>query len=255
MTSTAQAPSSSRENMFDAGQHWRAKLGFVLLAMEQTIEDDLFRLAPDGVGIHVSRAAMSDTVAVDTLHEMRQYIGPAAQLLLPALCLDSVCYGCTSGTIVIGDDEINADLVAATGAKRTSTLAAGVVRALRAVGAQRISVVTAYVAGINALEEEYFTRHGFSVDTLVGLGIELDQDIARVKPSFLADYAASVAHPDSDALFISCGALRTLDIIGELEARTGKPVVTSNQAMMWDCLRGVGIDDKFDNYGRLFREF
>lgn len=239
--------------MFDEGQHWRAKLGFVLLAMEQTIEDDLFRLAPDGVGIHVTRAAMSDTVAVDTLHEMRERIGPAAELLLPALELDSVCYGCTSGTIVIGDDVITSDLLAATGAKRASTMAGGVVRALHALQAQRISVLTPYVDGINDLERTFLERHGFQVKTLVGLGIELDQDIARVKPEFLLDYAVSMVVPESDALFISCGALRTLDIIDDLEKRIGKPVVTSNQATMWDCLRGSGIDDQYETHGRLLR--
>lgn len=254
MTQNLDTRPRTGESMLDAGQHWRAKLGFVLLAMEQTIEDDLFRLAPDGVGIHVTRAAMSDTVAVDTLHEMRKHIGPAAELLLPVLTLDSVCYGCTSGTIVIGDDVITSDLLAATGSKRASTMAGGVVRALHALQAQRISVLTPYVESINDLERTFLQRHGFQVDTLVGLGIERDQDIARVKPEFLLDHAASMIIPDSDALFISCGALRTLDIIGELEERIGKPVVTSNQATMWDCLRGSGIDDQHETYGRLFRD-
>ena len=60
--------------------------------------------------------------------------------------------------------------------------------------------------------------------------------------------------PEAEAIFISCGALRTLDIIDELEEEVGKPVVTSNQAMLWDTLRLAGIEDRLEGYGRLFRE-
>ena len=41
----------------------------------------------------------------------------------------------------------------------------------------------------------------------------------------------------------------------ELEQAVGQPVITSNQAMIWDTLRLAGIDDKIEGYGRLFREF
>lgn len=248
------ATSYPRDTVFDEGQHQRAKLGFVLLAMEQTIEDDLFRLAPAGVGVHITRAAMTDTVDVDTLQAMGDNIGPASRVLLPELCLDSVAYACTSGSVVIGDQRIETDLAAATGAKRTSTLGGGVLRALHALGANRVSVVTPYVDAINVLELDYLEREGFVVDSFVGMGIELDQDIARVRPDFLKELAVKNVHPESDALFISCGALRTLDIITELESRTGLPVVTSNQALMWDCLRGAGIEDKLEGYGRIFHE-
>jgi len=248
------ATSYPRDRVFGEGSHWRAKLGFVLLAMEQTMEDDIFRLAPDGVGVHVARAPMADTVDVDTLQAMAEGIGPASRVLLPELCLDNVAYGCTSGSVVIGDRRIEEELSAATGAKRTSTLGGGVLRALKALGATHVSAVTPYVDAVNVLEVGYLEQAGFVVDSLVGLGIELDQDIHRVKPEFIKEFAAKHVHPDSDALFISCGALRTLDIITDLESQTGLPVVTSNQSFMWDCLRGAGIDDRIEGYGRLFHE-
>ena len=61
-------------------------------------------------------------------------------------------------------------------------------------------------------------------------------------------------HPKAEAILISCGALRTLDVIEEIEQSTGKPVVTSNQSMMWNCLRMSGIEDRLDGYGILFRD-
>lgn len=241
-------------DVFDRGRHWRAKLGFVLLAMEQTIESDLFRMAPEGVGVHVTRVPMSDSVNVGTLRAMAGGLRRAAEVLLPSLELDVVCYGCTSGSIVIGEETVEAELAAGSGARRVTTLVGGVVEGLRVLRARRLSVVTPYVAGINELEATYLRRQGFQVDALAGLEIELDQDIARVRPEFLLDFAEQAVHPDSDAVFISCGALRSIDIVNDLEARVGRPVVTSNQAMMWSCLRNAGIDDRLDAFGQLFRE-
>lgn len=253
-TRTSSAEHEKYDGVFDEGRHWRARLGFVLLAMEQTIDSDLTRMAPEGVGIHVTRAAMANAVNVDTLTEMLQYIQPAGEVLLPELDFDVVCYACTSGTVVNGEATVERELAKGTQAKHSTTLLGGVREALTALNAKRVSVVTPYVDGINQLEAAYLEDRGFQVDSLHGLEIELDQDIARVRTRFLADYAQQHTHPDSDVLFISCGALRSIEIIDELEQRIGKPVITSNQAMMWHCLRLAGITDSLDDLGVLFRE-
>ena len=53
---------------------------------------------------------------------------------------------------------------------------------------------------------------------------------------------------------MSCGALRTLDVVDALEAEIGKPVICSNQAMIWETLRIAGIDDRIAGYGRLLKD-
>ncbi len=60
---------------FDGGRHHRAKLGFVLLAMDQTIESDMARLAPPGVGVHFSRAPMPNQVTAGNLAAMVDALG------------------------------------------------------------------------------------------------------------------------------------------------------------------------------------
>ena len=55
-------------------------------------------------------------------------------------------------------------------------------------------------------------------------------------------------------MFVSCGALRTLDVVDAIERQLGKPVVCSNQAMIWGCLRIAGVADRFQGYGALLRE-
>ena len=90
--------------MFDTGRHARAKIGFVLLATEQTIEDDMFTLRPEGVGIHFARAWIEDSITVDTLSRHADDLARAAKTLLPDGSLDVICYGCTSGSLVIGEE-------------------------------------------------------------------------------------------------------------------------------------------------------
>ena len=83
----------------------------------------------------------------------------------------------------------------------------------------------------------------------------IEDDMMRVSPKFIHDFAASIDRPDAEAVFISCGALRSLEIVDALENKLGKPVVCSNQAMLWDCLRRAGIADQFSGYGRLLRDY
>jgi maleate isomerase len=240
---------------FDAGRHARAKIGYVLLATEQTIPDDVYRIVPNGVGVHFARAPNPDSITVDTLAAQSKDLGAAAATILPDGSLDVICYACTSGSLVIGEERVFHELnIGAPNAKATS-LITGVIRALNAVGASRLAIATPYLDEINRLEAEYLKYAGFETVNLQGMNIERDSDMVRVSPDFIKEFAMQVDRSDADTLFISCGALRSLDIVDELEQAVGKPVIVSNQAMIWDTLRLAGIDDKIEGCGRLLRDF
>ena len=78
--------------------------------------------------------------------------------------------------------------------------------------------------------------------------------MARVEPATVRDMALETDVPDAEALFVSCTALRTSSIIDELEQRLKKPVVTSNQALVWHSLRLSGYETPVEGYGRLLRD-
>tara|TARA_B100000676_G_scaffold85171_2_gene85224 strand:- start:7351 stop:8022 length:672 start_codon:yes stop_codon:yes gene_type:complete len=222
--------------------------------MEQTVDSDMALHAPDGVGVHCARAPMANRVSVETLKAMTTGIGDAAGRILPDKQLDVVCYACTSGSVVIGEDAVFAELNRGAPGAKTTSLITGVMRALDALQAKRIVVATPYLDEVNRIEADYMVAKGFEILDIQGLNIADDADMVRVTPDYLLEFGTEVDHPDADAIFISCGALRSVEIIDELEARTGKPVVTSNQAMLWDCLRLAGVDDRLDGIGRLVRE-
>lgn len=254
VNNTSAAYTKANEDLFDEGFNHRAKLGFVLLATEQTIEENMFRLAPSGVGVHFTRAYNPDSITVENLRKQADDLARAASTLLPDGSLDVICYACTSGSLVIGEERVFEELrKGAPGAQRTS-LITGVHRALAAIGAQRICVATPYLDEVNVREADYMARAGFEIVNIKGLGLEKDSDMVRVRPNVISDFAKSVDAKDADAVFISCGALRSIDIIDRLERELAKPVICSNQAMMWDMLRLAEIDDRIDGYGSLLRD-
>jgi maleate isomerase len=195
---------------FDKGRNWRGKIGFVLIPNEQTIEDDMIRIAPEGVGIYFSRAGEARAVA-----ELEK---------------------------------------GAPGAEAT-TLVTSVKNALHHFEARRIVVGTPYTDELNSNVARNLVDGGFEIAGFQGLGLRYDRDMIRVSPDYLVEFAQAIDRPDADALLLSCGALRSLDVVDEIERKLEKPVVVSNQAMIWECLRLAGVEDRIEGYGRLLREF
>ncbi|MBW2059846.1 MAG: arylmalonate decarboxylase [Deltaproteobacteria bacterium] len=246
---------SALEIAYDRGRHWRARIGFVLLATEQTVEEDMFHLAPPGVGVHFTRVRIPDAITVETLGAVRAELADAAARILPDGNMDVLCYACTSGSIVIGEERVMAELSRGAPSARVTTLVTGVIRALRTLGAKRLVVGTPYLDEINVLERRYLEARGFEILDIQGMNILKDTDMVRVAPRFIMEFARSLDRPDAEAIFVSCGALRTLDIVDALEQKVGKPVVASNQAMFWDTLRLAGVEDRIEGYGQLLRSY
>lgn len=239
----------------DEGRHYRAKIGYLLLATEQTIEDDVFKLCPAGVGVHFNRIPIPDSITNETLAAQADLMADAAKGILPDGSIDVVCYACTSGSLVIGEERVFSEINKGQPKAKATSLITGVIRALNALKVSKVSMATPYLDEINEREVVYLRDAGIEVLNYTGLNIEKDSEMVRVPPDYLVELALAVDNPDSEALFISCGALRSLDVVDEIEQRLGKPVVCSNQAMIWDTLRLAGIKDKFEGYGRLMREF
>jgi maleate isomerase len=256
MASHAPSPTiiAPDEIRFDTGRHGRAKIGYILLATEQTIEDDVMALRPDGVGVHFTRAPIPDSITPATLAAQADLLADCAATLLPDGSLDVVCYACTSGSLIMGEERVLAELRGGAPNARPTTLITSVIRALRTLQVRRIVVATPYLDEINRREARYLEQAGFEVLSIAGLNLEKDSDMVRVAPDFITEFALAQDRNDADAIFVSCGALRTLDVIAEIEAGAGKAAVASNQAMIWDTLRLAGIGDRFEGYGRLMSQ-
>ena len=239
----------------DNGPHWRAQIGYVLVANADLSEADFFAMKPHGVGVHFTRVPMPREVTADGLAAMKDDLANAAASLMPGRAdLDVISYSCTSGTFVIGEERVIAELNRLNPDPKATTMLTACVAGLRAFGARRVVLGTAYRDDLNQLEVEFLAGKGIDVVRVEGLALTSDEEMNRVTPAFLARFAREIDEPDADAIFLSCGALRVLPVIEEIEAATGKPLIFSNQANFWQCLRLAGIEDRIQGFGRLLRE-
>lgn len=150
-------------------------------------------------------------------------------------------------------EDLRASMQEATGLPCT-TMSHAIVAALRALGVQRVAVATSYIDTLNERLVDYLRLAGFEVTAITGLSITGVQEVGEVSSETLLALAESVYVQDrsADGIFISCGGLSTLDVIGPLEARLGLPATASSPAGFWDVMRLAGQDSNSVGYGRLF---
>jgi arylmalonate decarboxylase len=150
------------------------------------------------------------------------------------------------------NDEIVESIRASTGLPCTS-MSTAVIEGLRAVGGRRLAVATAYIDDVNQRLARFLGESGFEVASMMGLSIEISGTAGAVTDAELLALGrrAAEAATGADAILVSCGGLRTLDITAPLEEATGLPVVSSMPAALWAAARLVGHDGRSPGFGRL----
>jgi len=180
---------------------------------------------------------------------------PAAAAQLAAAGADAIELTGTSLTFYKGEafNRQLCDIVSKTSGVPATTMSNGVIDALKAVGARRVAAVTAYNDAVNDRLRAFLVEHGFEPVAVTGLGIEAIADVEGVTQSDLIDWGVRVREsaPTADALLVSCGGFRTLEIIAPLEARLGVPVISSMPHGLWAGAKLVGLSGAAPGYGRL----
>lgn len=245
--------SKTRTPEMDAGRFHRAKLGFILMSTDPSAEGDFRDMVPDGVGVYVTRLKTEDHTTNETLARHIDHMADAAGRLQPEARPDVISYHCTSGSIVIGEDRVMQEIRKGAPWAQPMCLVQGVLDALHELGAKKLVVGTPYLDEINAAEAEFLVAREFDVLDIQGLNIASGWDMGLVTPAYWKKFAIEIDHPDADAIFLSCGGVRALEAVDEIEQVTGKPVITSNQAQVWSCLRRAGILDEIEGFGQIFK--
>ena len=241
---------------------WRARVGLLLPSTDTTTEPEFNLLAPEGVTFHAARMLLS-SITVEGLIDMEKQSARAAREVASA-GVNLICLCCTAGTLVKGpefDRAIQQEIERITGIPVLTT-AHAVIQALKRLTIQRVAVATPYNDEINQKEKEFLESEGMKVTRIKGLGLaELSphyplsksnvSPIGLLEPYVAYKLAREVDSEEADGVFISCTGLRTVEIIDALEKDLGKPVTTSNQAMLAAILKRLEIGEKIEGYGRL----
>lgn len=218
------------------------RIGLVALSTDHTSEVDYARiLAPAGFGIYVNRIPFANPVTPETLAAMEGDLAAGAALILPGEDLDAIVYGCTSASVCIGDAIVRAQVAKGKPGCPVVTPVSGALNGLRAIGARRISVLTPYTVETSRPMATMFESLDFAIDRFTCLNMTDDRDMARIALDDLVEIAAAAADRASDALFISCTAVRAAGVIDRIEAAAGLPTLSSNYSAAWNVARLCGV--------------
>lgn len=263
MADTAKAQTDAREDFVnrvgipfrtDGGVAERARIGVIVLASDHTLEHEFRRIIDlPGVAFYHARIRNDPAITPETLANMESRIAPTADLILPGMPLDVVAYGCTSASMVLGEQTVFDRIQEARPGVACTTPITAAFAAFDAFGARNIAVLTPYRDDVNRRVRSYIEARGYRVPVFGSFNEENDNVAARIDLASVRAAALELGQRTGvDAVFVSCTSIRLATIAREVEEELGKPVTSSNHAMAWHCLRLAGIDDPQPQFGRLF---
>jgi maleate isomerase len=212
----------------------QARIGMIIPSVNSMAEPQFNRYAPPGLSVHVARARVAGPWK-RPLAAMADEIATSARLLAD-VAPDLIVFHCTDTSMTQGPQGEGRilDIVRdATGIEAVATSRL-VLEALQALGLRRLVLLSPYKS--NQAVIDYLQATGFMVVHDLALGLE-SLEFAEVSPAQWLDLARKHDRPDADGIFLSCTNTRQIQAIADIERALGKPVVNSNQAVLWGCLR------------------
>ena len=231
------------------------KIGVIALSTDFTIEQDFRRICHNqNVDIYVNRIPFKNPLNKENYLKMVEHLADIAGNILPGEHIDSIAYGCTSGTVAIGDKRIADEINKSKEGSYVSTPMKAALKAFANLNLDKIAVLTPYPKEVNKTVFDHLIKNNIEINSFSSFNLEYDNDIANVDPKCLIEIIDNIDHKDAEAVFISCTALRAVEVLDQIEKRISKCVISSNQAIIWDCLRSVNINNTINGYGKLFSD-
>jgi maleate isomerase len=217
-----------------------ARVGLIIPSSNRLTEPQLRYFAPPELGIHVTRLQMTGKWN-RPLSALTEDIQRAASALADAKC-DIIVFHCTGHAREEGpegDARTRAMIKSATGIEAMST-AAAIEEALGVLKLKRLVLLTPYDQDTNDHEIDYLRQIGIAVVHDVALALPGSDDYLAQSPERWVELAVQHTRDDADGYFLSCTNTTQIEAIEPIERRLGKPVVNSNQAVLWACVKRLG---------------
>jgi maleate isomerase len=238
----------------------RARIGRINPSPETVGDEEWRRLMPPGV-IVVSTRMYIERVDPDGLTTMVKNVERASRELAtarPNVILMAGTAGAFNGGLHF-DAEIGRRIKEASGGISGTTTMTAVLDSLRAMKINKIAIATSYISEVDQALATVLKGSGIDVQLIKGMGVLKSIDMGDIEPEQTYKFARDVfaEAKEADGYLISCGNLRSLEAIAPLERDFDKPVITSNQAGLWQTLRLTGVkaeEQALAHGGRLFAE-
>ncbi len=245
----------------DDGAGARARLGLIVLNVDETIESEMRRFIDiDGVALFCTRVESGAELNEQSIAGMAARIPQAACMLPPETPMDVVGYACTSGATLIGPAKVAESIRHARPAGTPGSFSATVVTdpltavmaACRHLGLKRLGFVSPYIQSVSAKMREALETAGLTITAFGSFEQSDERAVARISPASVRQAILDVGRAGScDGVFVSCTNVRTWEILQRTEDELGLPVISSNQALAWHMLACAGIAHSLAGCGRL----
>lgn len=227
--------------------------GALIPSTNTTVEIEYNRLLPETLQVHVARLGKGgDTPFLPSLDADVEY----QSTLLGGSRVEAVCLTQTSASLFDDDYDANANRLMAAGTKAPSlTSAEAVGRAVQALGARRIALVSPYSQTVIERAKRYYElRHDLDVVAMEGFGATDSYAIGALSADNATDAFTRIDSPDIEALVVPGGNFPTMKFIAGWEDQFQKPIITTNQAALWGVLSLMKIDERLSGLGRLLEQ-
>ena len=230
------------------------RIGVITLSTDFTIEQD-FRKICHGLPLDLffNRIPFINPLTHENYLKMGNHIPEVSNQILPGQKIDVVAYGCTSGTIAIGEDHIERQVQKSKPNAKVTTPITAAIKAFKKLKLNNIAVLTPYPKDVNLTVFNYLSSNKIKIDSFSSFNLSYDSEIAQVSLDSIMDGISNINLKKVDGLFVSCTALKIMDILEDVEKKFNTTVISSNQAIIWDCLRLIEMDTNISGYGKLFQ--
>jgi maleate cis-trans isomerase len=234
----------------------RARIGLIIPSVNRMTERQFNHYAPEGLGVHVARGRVAGEPA-RTVAELTDEIAHAAGTLADA-GPDLIVFHCTHTSMKEGaDGEARIiDLIRKTTGIEALSTSSLVNDALRALGISKLVVLSPYRTNADIIR--YLAAAGFTVVKDVALACKSPAAFEEITPQRWLELAQENDTPEADGIFLSCTNTTQIEAVATIERALGKPVVNSNQAVLWGCLKRlrekIGERQATPTLGRLMRD-
>jgi maleate isomerase len=233
------------------------RVGMIVPSLNTIAEDDFRLFCPSEVPYHVHRIRLrkeGGRVTVESL--ARAHLEATEEAgYLKDMGPGVIVFNCTGASVSYGpgcDVRLAERMTRELGVPATNTMVA-IKNALAAVGARRVVHVCPFADEFSSDERRSLEEGGVTVLKSVGLNFTDAREAALMDPAKIVEIAKSHAQPGMEGILLSCANVRAFEAAEQLEDALGVPVVTSNQAVLWEVLRLLKWQGAIPGAGRLFR--
>ncbi len=211
----------------------RPTVGLIVLNTDFTFERDFVRMYSEqqpNYDFYFNRIHFANPMTPESLAAIGNDLTEVSAGILPGYDLDLVVFNCTSSSSIVGDDAIERAIQESKPTAKVLSTSKAVVANFKGRGFKKVSVLTPYSEEVSSLFRDYLQKNGIEIVSSMYMDMSDDREVAMLPADEIIKAAKAAIHDDADAIFISCTAMRSAEIIPQIEEAIGKPVLTSNQA-------------------------